>query len=311
MPLYVKIRIRRTAGPVMLAALLLLTGGCRTTKYDDSQRMDTAMPTDQTQILQTSSDSDELVTVALTLARSARQEDHALLLKHLQSADFLNRLDSAEDYDDLSIPPRIGRILQALQNNQAPSARDMLVALTQSPIFKLSSRRVDLLILACTPVRPAPPELIKFWDAYCQPVDGYTPLTVRALLDNGSEPAMALFEKKMLSPKHEDMDKRDWLHWDVLRHRDDLALLLCCERLLKGGLNERLQADLVEVLFDYRRTAWFGRKDDPPVPPPREKAAEEALKQLRKIGEYALKNVTLTESQKEVVESFMEATAPQ
>ena len=245
-----------------------------------------------------------LATEALALARSFRPEDHALLLQRLRSEDFLKKLDSEKAYEGPSNRLRLRHILETLSKNPAPSARSALVALTQIPDFYKEPARADLLIDAFAEIRPAPPEVIKFWDNHSQPDDGFSHLTIETVVENGSEPAISLLEKKMSDPKHDEEDKLHWMHSSILTHRNDLTLLQACERMLGGSLSENLRLSLVEALFDYRRE-WF-----PPStvlkPPDRGQASPQALAQLRKIGEFALKKMALTENLKKAVEKTLE-----
>jgi hypothetical protein len=180
----------------------------------------------------------------------------------------------------------------------------MLVALTQTPGFYKEPARADLLIDACAEVRPAPPEVIKFWDNHSQPDDGFTHITIEAVVENGSEPAISLLEKKMSDPKHEEEDKLHWMRSSILTHRNDLILLQACECILGASLSENLRISLVEVLFDYK-PEWF-----PPStvlkPPDRQKAIPQALAQLRKIGEFALNKMNLTKDLRKKVEKTLE-----
>jgi hypothetical protein len=165
--------------------------------------------------------------------------------------------------------------------------------------------RADLLIEACAVIRPAPPEVVRFWDNHSQPDDGFSHLTIKAVVDNGSAPALVLLEKKMADSKHSEEDKTAWMRSRILTHRNDLPLLQTCERLLTAGLPAGLRPSLVEVLFDYRPAEWFS----PAAsfnPPDRRQASPEALAQLRKIGQLALKTVPLTERLKEMVEKTLE-----
>lgn len=261
------------------------------------------MADDGWHILETSREPKELVSAALTLARSAESADHERLLRPLRSADFLGRLDSENEYA-AETRLRIWRVIEALSQNPSPGARGVLVALTQSETFAAEPARVERLIQACAVIRPAPPEVIRFWDEHCQPDDGFTPLTVNAIVENGTEPALRLLEKKMADPHHAEEDKLTWMRIDILIHRDDLPLLQSCERMLAGGLPGDLRPALVEVLFDYRPEEWFGDYLKV-LPPDRGQASAKALAQLRKIGEFALKAISLTEAQRESVEKTL------
>lgn len=258
-------------------------------------------------LLQTSTDPDELATVAVALARGPQPEGHDALREQLQSPEFYYKLDTKKEYGDFGVPLRLNRIITALSENKAPSAHDVLVVLTQSSVYKSVNRRITMLISACAAVRPSPPEIVRFWDSYSQPETGFISRTISALVKNGSPPALALLEKKMADPKHEDKHKLDWMHRPILEHRNDPPLLECCLRMLEGGLSENLRPALVETLFDYRLREWFpGKRPTVPKPPPREEATEPAREQLRRIGEYALKNVELSDEQKETVQGVLE-----
>jgi len=74
-------------------------------------------------------------------------------------------------------------------------------------------------------IRPAPPEVISFWDRHCQELDGYTPITIPTLVENGSDPALELFEKKMVGDEHEQFYKRQWIYEEILPRRNAAPLL--------------------------------------------------------------------------------------
>jgi hypothetical protein len=256
----------------------------------------------QTQTLQESRD---LMLEATRLARSNEPADHASLLGKLQSEDFLKKLDGEKAYRGPARNLRLRPVLEALSKNPVPSARNALVTLAQTPSFYREPARADLLIKACAEVRPAPPEVIQFWDGHSQPDDGFTPLTVDALASNGSETAIALLEKKMADPRHGEEDKLDWMRSSILTHRDDFILLQGCERMLAGNLAPKLKVSLVEVLFDYRPAEWY-RPSGVFGPPDRRLAGPPALAQLQKIGDYALKNMVMKERLRKAVSDALE-----
>jgi hypothetical protein len=198
----------------------------------------------------------------------------------------------------------VAKILTALSLNKAPSARAVLVNLTSDKTFLKHPVRAELLIEACAEVRPPTPEVIKFWDRYNDPEDSFMNLVMTAVVHNGSTPALELFEKYMVDNAYEASTKRSWMRTDVLKHRNDAGLLQSCEKLLIKGLPQNLKPDLVEALFDHK-AKWY-----PPsnavTPPPREALTARGRAQLRRIGEYALKNVPLTAEQKRAVENTLE-----
>lgn len=192
-----------------------------------------------------------------------------------------------------------------MSKNKVPSAQETLVRLTQNQVFIKEWARVDSLIWAVASIRPAPPQVIKFWDEYCQPEDGFMHLTIQALVDNGSEPAMALLEKKIADPRFEEEDKLWWMRTVILAHRNDLPLLRTCERILLQKLPLKIHLGLVESLFDYRPDEWYGA-DHYYSPPSLKEATPGALNQLRRIGELAMQKFTLEDPLKKAVEKTLE-----
>ncbi len=234
----------------------------------------------------------QIIVDALTLARSLRAEDHAELLARLKSPDFLTELDDDKAYAGRPERLRLRRILDELTRNPLDSARNVLAALTESQPFLAEDSRIDLLIKACAVIKPPPPKVVQFWDKYWQPDDGFSSLTVAAVVKNGDEAAVALLEKKMANPEFEMEEKLHWLHGPMLSHRLDLPLLLVCERMLLTGLPDDLNMKLVEALFDYRPQEWY-LPSVPYTPPVLEAAAEAVLLQVQKIGTMVLERFSL------------------
>jgi hypothetical protein len=101
------------------------------------------------------------------------------------------------------------------------------------------------------------------------------------------------------------------MHRPILEHRNQAPLLESCLRALQGPMAAELKPALVETIFDYQPKEWYpGKPTTIPTPPPPSAVGKDANAAMRKIGEYALKNVQLSESLKKTVESFMEATKP-
>ncbi len=238
---------------------------------------------------------------ALADAESNEPTRHAQLLKDLETPSFLSKLDSEADYVQASkLRLHVGQVVDVLAGNPAPSAQSAFLELTRNRSFLAHDERVIALILASSKLRPAPPTLVRFWDERSHPDDGFTPTTVEALVDNGSVPALALLEKKMVDPSHRDEEKIAWMRSDILSHRNDLPLLRSCERLLRGKLPKNLRPLLVEVLFDYRPGEWF-RPDTGHSAPRIESASSGARAQLLRIAELALKTAALSSTQRSAV----------
>jgi hypothetical protein len=250
------------------------------------------MPANDAAVLSTSTDPKELMDAACRCAAGNNAADQALLLRYLGTEQFLARLDARDDYMGRPENLRLARVLRILMENEVPSARAMLNALTQKPAFVAIRPRQRLLVQALVFVRPAPPEAIAFWNAQSQPKSVYRHMTMDALADNGSPSAIALLENKLADPAHDKDEKIAWMRDPILRHRTGLPLLQACRRLLTTGLSPELRAPLVTALCDYRPELWY-RNCDPPVPPQLARASKESKRELYDICVYAIDHVTL------------------
>ncbi len=222
-------------------------------------------PAEQQTIAQ-STDPKALVHAAQVLASSDDPLDHQALGAALVDADFLARLDDDAAYHDRLNKLRVARVLRTLGKHLDASRSAVLVGLTGAPVFLAQDLRVDMLIKVSASLRPPPPEMVAFWDAHCQPEDGFGNLTIAALIENGAPPALDLFVTKLLDPAHPEDDKLEWLRQNVLPHRQDVDLLRACREALARGLNPSLALALVQVIFDYRPEEWY-RPATVQVPP--------------------------------------------
>ncbi|MCI0420387.1 MAG: hypothetical protein L0312_14375 [Acidobacteria bacterium] len=294
-------RMRR----LLLSGVLFLGQmSCSSLNGLEEQGRNKKMISDYSAVLRTSQDPVELLNTALLLCQTQQQAAYGEILNHLQQEEFLNRLDSEQEYLEAPKKLRLWRILEALKTSADAGAHQALKALTQAPGFSKNPARIELLIEACSAVRPAPPEVIQFWGVHCQPSDGYLHVTMEAILDNGSPPALALFEGKMMDARFSHEDKTAWMLSSVLMHRNQAQLLHSCRRLLNGSLAEPLRPTLVEALFDYKPQEWF-TPATALTPEYRGKASTEALLLLRDIGQMALGMRELNASQKAAVQKTL------
>ena len=264
------------------------------------------MSEDTLNVLQNSDDGKELLTAAMALARSKKSDDHKALLGHLGRPAFLSKLDDAEAYKSAGAKRlRISRILTALSENDSPSAKAVLVALTRDSNFLKEDVRVDYLIETTGKLRDEADQLVTFWNRYSQPEDGFGNKTMKALVANRTAPAIEVLESKLADEKHPDEDKLYWMRNIILPYRDDIQLLRAFERLLTGRLNARLRPALVEIIFDYKPQEWY-----PPAdianPPDRSKIGAREREQLIRLAEIALKMPELNESQRKAVEDALQ-----
>jgi hypothetical protein len=265
------------------------------------------MPDTPIEILRVSAKPNTLKAAAQKLAASERPEDHVAVTSFLTSTVFLERLNTLREYQ-IFRPKRLRlwAVLDVLLRNKAPSARQVLINLTTAAAYNDDEipARSDLLIQACARIRPAPPPVVAYWNKYCQPDDGHAPLTIEAMLENSSSPALALLEAKMADPGHDVEERIAWMRTSILPRRNEIPVLKSCSRMLGGSLPQPLRPALVETLFDYRPAEWY-TPSNPVSCPPRQKMSAEARIELRAIGEMALKQEELTLEQQTVVKSVL------
>ena len=286
--------------PLVVAAWVTLGAPSASTARDGGVARDTqaAPGTEDTH--------DQLLKSSLSLAKSSDPREHAVLLSDLQKQAYLKQLDSEQDYAKASrFRLRVEQVIQALAQNPSPSARRAFLSLTHGKIFLADDDRRLALVRAGENIRPAPNELVAFWDRHSQANDAFTPTTIPVLITNGSEPALRLFEKKLADPARRQDEKVAWMRTSVLAHRNDFNLLVTCERMLQGSLPKKLRPFLVESLFDYRPGEWY-RPSSSHSPPPLRDASGEALAVLARLGGMVEKNIPLTPAQREAVRRHLE-----
>jgi hypothetical protein len=274
----------------LLAFMLALVSAAAQQPSQGGTKKEARMNDAISHIFESSRDPKQLLQAALDLARSNQEQEHSYLSRWLRSPEFLSRLDTVEEYASTGRRLRISMVLQALSMNAAPSAPAVLVQLGSSHAFLANDARVDFLIQYSQAIRPAPEDLVRFWDAHCQPDDGFANLTVATLVANGTEPALALLERKFADPRFEHEDKVSWMQANIYAHRNDPPLLLWCEHVFAGKtLADDLKLALAEVLFDPKPQQWF-RPATVVVPPPLERATTDAKTTLQRIGTLVLQS---------------------
>jgi hypothetical protein len=259
------------------------------------------MATTDPRVLELSGDSQALMKTAVEFAKSRFPTDHDTLLDYLSREEFLDRLDSEDDYLGPPTQLRLARVIKFLMDNPSPDAQQVLVSLTQKSAFVSYEPRQDLLIRALVSVRPAPMEAVQFWNQHSQPDATFLHVTIAALCDNGTRNVLALLVQKMADPELEDEGKIAWMRDPILRHRNDPPMLEACSTMLANSLPEDLRPSLVESLFDYH-PEWY-LSCNPPKAPPRLEMTPEARPLLRMIGNYALQTIPLEPSTRVAVEA--------
>ena len=251
------------------------------------------MPKDET-ILRAGTDPKAMIDAACAFAASDQPADQATLLHYLSSASFLDRVDPPAQADAASPKQmKVAKVIKILRDNPASSvSHPTLVALTApGGAFRAHANRDWLLVYALVPVRPPPPPVIAFWDDQASPDAVWPNDAIIAVCDNATVESAALLERKLVGPQFEDADKIGWMQNPILRHRNDLPLLLACERMVTQTLPVGLRPELVRVLCDYQKKWYYSC--DPPKPPPRAQATRPALEAVRRICQDAKANLTL------------------
>lgn len=276
----------RTAAIIITTLIATSACGCKQVGSEEQN-----MAHNLARVAATSNDPMELMEAAETAAASRDEADHAALRSSLRDESFLSRLDTDEEYDAPPKQLRLARVLHALSENRCEASDKTLAALAADQMFTSVEPRQFLLIRALVPVRPATPPAVAFWSAHASPTAPYKHVTMDALADNGTEPAVALLEKSLANPAHDPEDRVAWMRDPVLRNRDNECILTACERLVRGGLEDPLREDLVAALFDYREE-WY-LACDPPQPAAFERTPGPAKDILKRIGEIALADLQL------------------
>lgn len=250
------------------------------------------MPRDAT-ILRTASEPKPLVDTAVEFAASADLADQNTLLGSLNAGDFLLRLNTAREYDTLRPKQlRVAKIIRVLRDSPHSASKQTLLALARGGAFVGDNwLRQELLVRALVSIRPSPLEAIKYWDSQSTPRSVNLHITIDMLCENGSDPAMALLEKKLTDPAHEMQFKIVWIRDPMLRYRNDPPLLRASERMITATLPADLHFLLLEALCSYDASWYPGCSR--PKPPPRVLAAEEARQVLRRICRFAREKMDL------------------
>ncbi len=225
-------------------------------------------------------------THAMALARSADARALGELATLLTTVAFLDSLDSADAYLAPMEQLRIAAVVQRLGENRSPAALTVLERLTRDEVYLAQRSRVAALIDATTEVRPPSDAIVAFWNAHCEPEDGYGAYTMRAVFTNGTPAALSVFTRQMADAKHEE-DRLTWLRFHVVAHRNERPVLEAATRLIGTLRDAALRRELVAVLFDYRPDEWYGPHLIA-TPRPRTEAAPDALRQLLAAGDQAL-----------------------
>jgi hypothetical protein len=253
--------------------------------------------------------ADSLAESLIAMAKSRSPVEHERLRSALASSESLLELNSEQDYSVLRPEQlRVARVIDALVENRSEPASKSLAFLAENTNFLAEEARQQVLLSAAARLRPLPPAMVHFFDAQSKPDATNLYLAVRLLVENGSEPAIAIFERILSDKAFEPEDKSGWMLDSIVPHRCDVPLLSTCQKLLQETvLSGDLKEVLVEALFDYRPQEWYPADSDRPRPPDRSKCSSQARDILKRIGGWALQQPKLPERLKSRVRTELSA----
>lgn len=252
----------------------------------------------------TTKDRGELYDAALKAAASTDPAEHQALRSRLPTQHVLDMLDTRAEYEKPPKTLNIAGVIKQVMDNRTPVADETLNALASNDLFVSILPRQHLMIMAMVVVRPASKEAVDLWRRHSQPKSPYKHVSMDAMADNGTEPAIALFEEVMATPAHTHDNKILWMRDPILRHRDNPIMLLMCERLLTQSLAVEIRPHLVSALFEHREQ-WY-LSCDPPEPPELASTPTPGKLTLRRIGEHALAKIQIEARTQAAIEATLQ-----
>lgn len=252
----------------------------------------------------TTKDPGDIYDAALKAAASTDAAEHQALRTRLPTQSVLDLLDTRTQYERPVKTLNIAGVIKQLMDNRTPVADETLNALASNDAFTSILPRQHLMILAMVVVRPASKEAVALWRKHSQPKAPFKHVSMDSMANNGTEPAIALFEEVMASPAHDHDNKILWMRDPILRHRNNPIVLLMCERLVTQSLAVEIRPHLVSALFEHREQ-WY-LSCDPPEPPELASTPTPGKLTLRRIGEYALANVQIETQTRLAIEATLQ-----
>lgn len=269
--------------PIFLATFVL--SSCGSGNGGNAQPTTETGPVSPPVVVQPSAATLELIELASQDSAAAQES----LLKVLLNRAELAKLNTEQEY--LALEPRnlqVFFVLRALAANKTAAARSSLDAVAGDAMYRYAGSFQAVLLEASQYSVDPPSNLLRLWEEQLQPDAGSLHQAVDAVVANGSEKAIKLFEKSLLEQPYREDFVIAWLRDPVLRHRQDAHLLRACERLIKNAKwRKDYRRELVAVLFDYDPKRWYQPETVAPRPPDRKKLSDEARKLLLQIADQA------------------------
>ncbi len=211
-----------------------------------------------------------------------------ILFDVLRDPNFLNRLDSDDNYKHYRHRLRVNRVLRAIGRNSTQAAEELLLKLAGNKAFNNNHVRVDCLINACALIRRPGPKLIKFLESLTSK-GGYRNLAIIALVNIRSVEACNVVNKLVSSPKYSVLDKTSWLTTFLITARYDPEIVEIYEKVIRSKTNkEELKKLAVQALFDYLPREWYKPSHvGYPVPARLQNASSLVLKKLLQVADMS------------------------
>lgn len=231
---------------------------------------------------------------AVLLAGSKSPSDQEQVFGMLNSKAFLFAVQPEAAYNTL--PPKrveVAKVIKTLMESQHPIAHETLVRLIKAPDFISVETLSDLLVIALVVVRPLPPLAVAFLDKQSAPDNAALHLVMSTLAANESDPALALFERKIADPAQEPESRAIWLRTEYLTRRNDVPILRSYKRMIvEGTVPPEMRLVALESLCSYD-PQWY-LACTKPQPPLRAFASDEAKTVLREILTHAKQKMDLS-----------------
>lgn len=238
--------------------------------------------------LTTTTDRAAAVEAALRLARARRPEAVAALGQALRDPKVLARLDDLADAHTKT--RNVRTVLLEVAAHPLPEAEAPLVALADDAAFMAESDRLTPLLMALASLVPMDrPAVEVFRRTNGQ---GYFPMNLPLLVENGSPGALGLVEEMLLDGGVPVTRRRDCFRRALPPHRIRLGTLLTVERAFDRADEPTRQA-LAEAMFDYHPKEWFGPARVIPKLAPWTDASCEALEAALRLAAKVREGVKL------------------
>ena len=241
-------------------------------------------------VIENSDKGDDIEEAAKLICKIENRDAIEKLVLNLKEAEFLSRMDSPNDYTFYRHRLRVRRVLEYIAKiSNSEMAELCLLELSRDSLFMSDKSRVKGIIVACGLVDSPSLELIKFLHSYVIPKGRHANLAMRSLVNFKTMEAFEIVKSILLSESFRPVKRCSWLVNFILPIRYHEQSLNLYERLLMADIDDQeLRNCIVQSLFDYKPSEWYG--DHSEVKEPElQKASTKELNSLLFLSDLALK----------------------